>query len=99
MLQTQLLHADESSLRTAEKSSTPETEEEQYHEETVNVHPERSPELARCAGALLPALAKEIDATAASKTEAEKAGRIGKADKSQLASASTYYHPLNPLRN
>jgi len=40
MLQAQLLHTDESSLSTAEKSGTPQTEEKQYHKETVNVHRE-----------------------------------------------------------
>jgi hypothetical protein len=38
MLQTQLLHANESSLGTAEKSGTPQTNEKQYHKEAVNVH-------------------------------------------------------------
>ena len=99
MLQTQLLHANESSLGTAEKRGTPKTEEKKYHKETANVHPERPPELARCASTLLPALVRETGADLASKMKAKRAGRIRKADTSQLASASTYYHPLNPLRN
>jgi len=44
MLQAQLLHADESSLSTAEESGTPQTDEKQYHKDAVNGHPECSPE-------------------------------------------------------
>ena len=99
MLQAQLLHANESSLGTAEKSGTPKAEEEQDHKEAVNVHPESPPELARCASTLLPALVRETGADSASKMKVERAGRVRKADTSQLASASTYYHPLNPLRS
>jgi len=37
VLQTQLLDTNESSLSTAEKTGTPQREEEQYNEKTVNV--------------------------------------------------------------
>ncbi|MGB6874386.1 MAG: hypothetical protein WBE46_09740 [Dehalococcoidia bacterium] len=48
---------------------------------------------------MLPALGKEIKADSAPEKKAEGATRTGKANKSPLLAASTYYHPLSPLPN
>jgi hypothetical protein len=46
---------------------------------------------------LLPALGEDIKAKSASEKKAERTKKTGKANKSPLLAASTYYHPLGPL--